>query len=148
MKKILILLTITLIVFTINVQPNSAAAATKGTQADQLIKVGKSLVGTPYRFGGTTTKGFDCSGFIGYVFNSSGKKLPRTAADMWKAGKSVKAPKVGDLVFFQTYKKGPSHAGIYIGNNSFIHASSSKGVMISKLTDSYYKKRYLGAKKI
>lgn len=138
----------TLTVFTITIQPDSASAAKKNNNPTQLVKVGKSLVGTPYRFGGTTKKGFDCSGFIGYVFKSNGKTSPRTAADMWKAGKKVNKPAIGDLVFFQTYKKGPSHVGIYIGNNKFVHASSSKGVTVTSMSNSYFKKRYLGAKQL
>ncbi|MFZ3588977.1 C40 family peptidase [Bacillus sp. DJP31] len=150
MKKILLSIVLTLVILASNVLPGTLeVSAFQNVNTDQLVNLGTSLVGTPYRYGGTTKKGFDCSGFIGYVFSTSaGKKLPRTAANMWKAGTTVNTPEIGDLVFFQTYKKGPSHVGIFIGNDSFVHASSSKGVRVSKLSEKYYKARYLGAKKI
>ncbi|CAH0345142.1 NlpC/P60 family protein [Bacillus sp. CECT 9360] len=112
-----------------------------------LINAAKKLKGVPYKWGGVTPKGFDCSGFINYVFKTQGIVLPRTAADLYsKVGLKVSQPAVGDLVFFSTYKAGASHVGIYIGNGDFIHASSSKGVTITKLNSSYYAKRFLGAK--
>jgi cell wall-associated NlpC family hydrolase len=93
-------------------------------------------------------KGFDCSGYINYVFNkSAGKKLPRTVGDIYKQGVKVSSPQAGDLVFFETYKPGASHAGIYLGNNQFIHSSSSKGVSITSMNNSYWSERYLGAKR-
>lgn len=148
MKKIITSIILAIILFSIQTPQDKVSAAATAKTPQNLVKVSTALIGTPYKFGGTSVKGFDCSGFINYAYaNGLGKKLPRTSADMWKVGKAVKSPQVGDLVFFQTYKKGPSHVGIYIGNNSFVHASSSKGVMINKLSDSYYKTRYLGAKK-
>jgi peptidoglycan hydrolase-like protein with peptidoglycan-binding domain len=113
-----------------------------------IIKHAKQLIGTPYRWGGTTPNGFDCSGFIRYVFSQKGFTIPRTVSDLWNYGISTSKPSVGDVVFFQTYKKGPSHAGIYIGNGNFLHAGSSKGVTISKMSTSYWAKRYIGSKRI
>lgn len=112
-----------------------------------MLKTADSLKGIPYLWGGTTPRGFDCSGFITYVFKNHGISLPRTVSDMWNYGAKVSQPQPGDLVFFETYKKGPSHAGIYIGNNQFIHSANS-GVEVSNLSNSYYKARYLGAKKV
>lgn len=106
------------------------------------------LIGVPYQWGGTTTKGFDCSGFLQYVFAKEGVKLPRTVAEMWNVTSSVPAPEVGDLVFFETYQEGASHAGIYIGNNQFVHSGSSSGVTISNLTYKYWQDRYLGTKRV
>ncbi|TYR81233.1 endopeptidase [Priestia megaterium] len=120
-----------------------------GFNAAKVINKGKQYMGVPYRWGGMSPSGFDCSGFLVYTFkNSVGIQLPRTVAGIYQQGKSVSSPKAGDIVFFQTYKKGPSHAGIYLGNNQFLHSSSSKGVSISSLKDSYWSKRYLGAKAV
>lgn len=87
-----------------------------------LIGDAAELLGTRYQWGGTTPeKGFDCSGFLVYVFEKQSIYLPRTVALIWNAGKQVDKPSVGDLVFFETYRPGASHAGIYIGKiNSFI----------------------------
>lgn len=117
---------------------------------DKAVKSGKAVLGTPYKWGGTTTAGFDCSGFVGYAFKQAGKTLPRTTSEIHKQGKAVSKSNLqkGDLVYFETYKKGPSHMGIYLGNNEFIHASSSKGVSITTLSNSYWKKRYIGAKRL
>ncbi|MCM3789199.1 C40 family peptidase [Domibacillus indicus] len=116
--------------------------------AKAAIAEAKEHIGTPYQFGGTTPAGFDCSGFIQYVHKQTGYSLPRTAADMYKKGQAVSKANMepGDLMFFTTYKKGASHVGIYLGNNQFIHASSSKGVTIDQTSNSYWSKRYIGSK--
>jgi putative cell wall-binding protein len=113
-----------------------------------LINTAKALQGVPYTYGGTTPSGFDCSGYINYVYKQHGIELPRTTRDIWNVGTKVSQPSIGDIVFFETYKPGPSHAGIYIGNNEFIHASSSRGVSITSMDNSYFKPRYLGAKRV
>nr|WP_194950149.1 C40 family peptidase [Anoxybacillus flavithermus] len=117
---------------------------------DRLIPLAKKYVGVPYQFGGSSEKGFDCSGFTRHVMSGVGVTLARTTAEQYKQGSEVKKEdlRVGDLVFFETYKKGPSHAGVYIGGNQFIHASSSKGITVTSLDDSYYKKRYIGARRV
>lgn len=117
-------------------------------ESSQIVSTAKQFIGVPYRWGGTSTNGFDCSGYLQHVFNQLDVSLPRTVSDMWNATKSVEQPSVGDLVFFETYKPGPSHAGIYIGDGKFIHAGESNGVSISELNTNYWNKRYLGAKRV
>lgn len=119
--------------------------------ADSIIASAKKHLGVRYVFGGTTPSGFDCSGFLRYVFNENGIQLPRTASEQYNVGTPVakSALQKGDLVFFETYKRGPSHSGIYLGDGTFISATSSKGVAIVSLNDPYYwGPRYIGAKRV
>lgn len=116
--------------------------------ADSLIAEGKKYLGVPYAWGGSTPSGFDCSGFLNYVFGKVNVSIPRTVESIWNATTSVSAPQKGDIVFFTTYKAGPSHAGIYLGNNQFLHAGTSTGVTISDMNNPYWKARYLGVKKV
>ncbi|WP_245744421.1 C40 family peptidase [Bhargavaea ginsengi] len=109
-----------------------------------VIDVAKSVIGTPYKWAGTTPSGFDCSGFIWYAFKTAGQDVARTNADgYFNRSYYVDNPQPGDLVFFKnTYKSGISHLGIYLGNGNFIHASSSQGVVISNVNDSYWKTKF------
>lgn len=119
-------------------------AADVSYNVDTLISTAKNLSGIKYVWGGSTPSGFDCSGFIYYVYKQAGMNLPRTsAAGYFERSYYVNTPQVGDLVFFAgTYKSGISHMGIYIGNNQFIHAGSSSGVTITSLDNSYWKKHF------
>ncbi|MGB8518742.1 MAG: C40 family peptidase [Candidatus Tumulicola sp.] len=116
--------------------------------AQTLARSALRFLGAPYVFGGTSSSGFDCSGFVQHVFGMLGVALPRTADAQYDAGKpAVGGPRAGDLVFFDTYG-GVSHVGIYLGHGQFVHASSSHGVMVSKLSESYWASRYVGAKRV
>lgn len=116
------------------------------SKKEQVTTIAKQYTGVPYKFGGTTTKGFDCSGYVGFVYNKVGTTLPRTAESMYTASSIVKKPVPGDLVFFKnTYKKGISHVGIFMGDNNFISATSSKGVAVVSLSNSYWKGKFAGS---
>jgi cell wall-associated NlpC family hydrolase len=124
--------------------------------ADSILQRGLTLLGTPYRFGGSSAStGFDCSGFVSFVFRKeAGIDLPRSTGEMIK----LDAPKVardklqpGDLVFFNNRGRGRvSHAGIYIGDDQFIHSSSSRsgGVRVDSLDDKYWRASYMEAKRV
>ncbi|MGE8204591.1 LysM peptidoglycan-binding domain-containing protein [Heyndrickxia sp. NPDC080065] len=115
----------------------------------KLVDEATKLLGTPYEWGGSTIKGFDCSGFIYYVFGKAGVNLPRTSSEgYYSRSYYVKSPQIGDLVFFaDTYKSGISHLGIYVGNNQFIHAGDN-GVQLSSLNNSYWKSHFDGYKRL
>lgn len=127
--------------------PASAQATATG---NALITTAKKYMGVPYVWGGTTTNGFDCSGFTQYVMKQNGITIPRTAAEQYATGTPVDKSqlRVGDLVFFTTYKEGASHVGFYMGDGKFIHASSAnEQVTISNLGDTYYVEHYIGARR-
>lgn len=124
---------------------------TSSVKGAQLIETAKTLIGVPYVFGGNSvTTGLDCSSFTQYVMKQNGITIPRTAAEQFATGTPVEKSnlKIGDLVFFETYKAGASHVGFYMGDGNFIHESSALGqVGISALNDQYYVERYLGARR-
>jgi len=116
--------------------------------AQALTRSALRFLGVPYVFGGTSTSGFDCSGFVQHVFAMLGVGVPRTADAQYDFGRpAVGGPRAGDLVFFDTYG-GVSHVGIYLGGGEFVHASSSHGVMVSHLSESYWASRYVGARRL
>jgi cell wall-associated NlpC family hydrolase len=119
------------------------------TTLDKVSATAKELLGTKYRFGGTDPQsGFDCSGFVRYVFKSANIDLPRSSYDMKKLGQpvDVKSLKVGDLLFFRI---NTSHVGIYIGNGKFIHSpTTGRSVTIESLADALYGKQLLSARRI
>ncbi|MCE5285989.1 MAG: NlpC/P60 family protein [Pelosinus sp.] len=129
---------------------NKAPSRSLTTSAAQILRTAQQFIGVPYVWGGTSPNGFDCSGFTQYVFGLNGISLPRTADIQYEAGIPVRAEelKPGDLVFFSTYEPGPSHDGIYLGNGKFINATSSRGIAIDRMDSSYWKQRYLGARRV
>lgn len=146
MRRFFFLLLASLIIST------ATPAMASANSADTLIKNARQHMGTKYVYGGTTTSGFDCSGFTQYAFKKSGMSIPRTTGSQYKSGTAVakNSLQTGDLVFFNTTGRGSvSHVGIYVGANNFIHASTSRGVMISSIYDKYYwGSRYVGARRV
>lgn len=127
------------------IPPNRGAS-----QARRMIRVGYSVIGTPYVFGGTTPYGFDCSGFVQYCARNAGITLPRMADEQYYYGRKISMSQLraGDLIFFTTYEPGASHVGIYLGNGNFLHAGSSTGVTVAPAFTGYWGARYYGACRI
>lgn len=132
-----------------------SAEALKGSSTasirQSIVAEAKKHLGVPYVWGGSTPSGFDCSGFVQYVFKQNSIAVPRTTEQQVQVGNYIdkKELRLGDLVFLQnTYRAGISHVGIYIGNDQMIHASSSKGVTISSLSSSYYLEHYHSARQL
>jgi cell wall-associated NlpC family hydrolase len=134
--------------------PSSAAPAPPAAPAlDGYSIAGTALTlrGTPYRDGGGDPSGFDCSGFVWYVFGQHGVKVPRTVGDQYRAGRGVPADHIepGDLVFFTTVAAGASHVGIAIGGDQFVHAPSGRGqVRVERLSAAYWANRFVGARRV
>ncbi|RPI34670.1 MAG: peptidoglycan endopeptidase [Nitrospiraceae bacterium] len=118
---------------------------------DKLTLFAKKLLNIPYKFGGNSFLGIDCSAYVKKVYGLLGIDLPRTAREQYNEGEAIDKEElsVGDLVFFRTYASFPSHVGIYLGNNLFIHASSKgKKVKVDNLDAPYFVKRFIGAKRL
>lgn len=116
-----------------------------------LTSTALALRGTPYRSGGGDPTGFDCSGFTQFVYGQYGIRLPREVKDQFHVGKAVKADEVsaGDLLFFATTGRKATHVGIAVGGDEFVHAPSSTGVVrVERLSQTYWSRRYLGARRI
>lgn len=127
----------------------SVTLANDSSLFSRLVETATDYLGVPYRFGGTTLAGIDCSAYVQMVYRYFSIELPRTAREQFKAGMKVSSKKeleIGDLIFFRTYAKFPSHVGIYMGGGKMIHASSrNKKVTVSSIYEPYYVKRYIGA---
>ncbi|MCZ2257570.1 C40 family peptidase [Sporosarcina sp. G11-34] len=148
MRKRFMLILMATLLFTIAPIIEASAAT-----PNEIVTLGKKQLGVRYLWGGTTTSGFDCSGFTGYVFKQAGINLNRTAASQYSHGTAVSKSnlKAGDLVFFAGTggKGGISHVGIYIGSRQMISATSSRGIAIDNIdTNPYWAPRYAGAKRI
>jgi cell wall-associated NlpC family hydrolase len=132
--------------------PPAVASPENLVGAPPVVLTALTLRGTPYRNGGSQpSEGFDCSGFVQWVFAQHGTALPRDVHQQFDAGKKIDADKVkaGDLVFFHTVKAGASHVGIALGGDEFVHAPSSKGVVrIERFSSAYWSKRWVGAKRV
>lgn len=147
-KKSFVVVTMTILLL---VTPFISNVEASTINASAISETATSLKGIKYKYGGTTKAGFDCSGYIQFVFKQHNVNLPRTSSGMHATGTKVNKGDliVGDLVFFNTSGKGVSHVGVYVGNGKFAHASTSKGVRVDALDDPYYwGKRYVGAKRI
>ena len=118
----------------------------------RLVEQAMTYLGTPYRRGGTSRRGLDCSGLVGAVYGGQGLGMPRTAVEQFAEGVPVAASDLrpGDLVFFRdTYKRGISHVGIFVGDGRFLHAAGHRqGVIVSALSRPYYRLRYAGARRL
>ena len=130
----------------------AAEAAKPGNGVQTLLKRALALLGTPYRWGGTGTNGFDCSGLVGYVFKTAlGVELPRVSRDMANTGERIdrSALTAGDIVFFKVHGKRVDHVGIYVGNGQFLHApSTGKDVMVSRLDQGYWSGKFMEARRV
>jgi cell wall-associated NlpC family hydrolase len=129
--------------------PATSTPTPVSSLATAVVQEAKKLMGIPYVWGGSKTSGFDCSGFIYYVFNKAGISTSRYNAEgFYSRSHYVDQPQAGDLVFFEnTYKSGISHVGIYLGDNQFIHADENKGIAITSLSSNYFKAHFEGFKR-
>ncbi len=127
------------------------AEASTSVSASSLTEIASKYKGVRYKSGGTTEAGFDCSGYVQFVYKQLGVSLTRSTGSMYDEGSAIEKAniQVGDLLFFKTTSAKVGHVGIYIGNGKFIHSSTSKGVMVSNVNDPYYwGDRYVGAKRV
>jgi cell wall-associated NlpC family hydrolase len=127
----------------------SGAASPASPLVESVLRTATDLLGTPYRLGGSTVEGFDCSGFVQYVFARHGLALPRTVRRQAEIGSKVREAEAGDLVFFATDGHGPTHVGIALGPDRFIHAPNSRGVVrVEPFAAPYWASRYLEARRV
>ena len=134
----------------------TSSATNSNAKAEQIISYAKSFEGVKYRYGGTSRSGMECSGLIFTAFKQAGFQLPRVSRDMATRGKAISLSQInpGDLLFFQTNKSRNviNHVGLIVSNSggeiSFIHATTSRGVIVSKLTENYWRSAFVGARRV
>jgi len=126
-----------------------AVAVAPSLVAQGVVSMALHLVGTPYRNGGADPDGFDCSGFVQYVFSQQGVNVPRTVDELARSGARIDEVQPGDLVFFHTSGRGPTHVGIAIDGGRFVHAPSSRGeVRVEPITRPYWAERFVQARRV
>jgi cell wall-associated NlpC family hydrolase len=128
----------------------TAPPAAPKTGLTAVVQTALGYLGVPYRNGGSDPTGFDCSGFVQWVFARLGVALPREVRDQYQVGRKVPMDDVkeGDLLFFQTVRRGASHVAMALGDGRFVHAPSSQGVVRVERYTSYWASRFLGARRI
>jgi cell wall-associated NlpC family hydrolase len=128
-----------------------AIAPTVPLTRPAIVDTAMRLRGVPYRNGGSDPSGFDCSGFVQWVFARHGVPLPREVREQYAAGQQIGPSEVqpGDLVFFETVSRGASHVGVAIGGDQFVHAPSSTGVVrVERFSATYWARRFVGARRV
>ncbi|MCS6919227.1 MAG: NlpC/P60 family protein [Fimbriimonadales bacterium] len=128
-----------------------AAASAASGESPSVVRRALGYLGSRYSYGGSSARGFDCSGFTAYIYRQHGIYLPHNSAAQYRVGKPVSRSELrpGDLVFFRTRGRRISHVGIYMGDGKFVHASSARGrVRIDTLNSGYYHQRYVGARRV
>ena len=129
----------------------SSERTTLSSLRQNILDEASAWLGVKYRYRGTDKSGVDCSGFVLRVYESAGMRIPRTTKEQFTIGEKISRASLlpGDLVFFQnTAGKGISHVGIYFGNEKFIHASTTRGVILSDLNEAYYLRHFAGARQV
>ena len=131
--------------------PEGERADSPDSVQPAVVSLALSLRGTPYRNGGSDLAGFDCSGFVQWVFAQQGVALPREVKQQYRVGRDIDTGdvKAGDLVFFETVSPGASHVGIALGGGEFVHAPSSRGVVrVERYSTGYWADRWVGARRV
>lgn len=131
--------------------PVSEQPAHSASRHQQIARIVRRMRGRPYQYGGTTPSGFDCSGLVWYSHYQVGIRVPRTAAQQYRAGRKISHRKIrpGDLLFYRISRTNPYHVATYTGNGQFVHApSSGKKVMAVDMQNPYWKKRLIGIRRL
>jgi cell wall-associated NlpC family hydrolase len=131
--------------------PAPEPVSPEAVDASAIVETALSFRGVPYRNGGSDPAGFDCSGLVQYVFAQHGVALPRETREQFEMGTDVRLAGIepGDLIFFRTTASGPSHVGVAIGGDEFVHAPSTRGVVrVERFSAPYWASRIVGARRV